>query len=111
MDITFGKVISVLGGIAFLITTSFGVNAYFAKDKDLTSFKQETTKDFALLNKSFQSDQINRDEKDIYRQLYDAQDRLKKTGPNQDLNDRIRDLQNQLLDIKNRRDNLKNEIK
>lgn len=105
------KFVSYIAAILFIISTAFAANSYVAKDKDLTAFKNETKQDFALLNKSFQADQLSRDEKDVYRQLYDAQDRLKKIGPNKDLNDRIRDLLNQLEDIKEKKEKLKTDFK
>ena len=72
MDINFAKTISVLGAIAFIVTTSFGVNAYFAKDKDLTSVKV----DVAMLGKAFQYDQFENQISSKQERLFKINDRL-----------------------------------
>lgn len=107
---TWGSVLGVLGGIVFIISTSFGVNAYFAKDAEVKTMKAEIHENIKLvdykvqaLDKAFQYDQKENQISTKQERIYKINDRLlQRISPQerQQLEQLKRDLQRDIDKLK-----------
>lgn len=70
------KIALVIGSIVFLITTAFGVNAYFAKSDELEALRNKTSAEIAFLGDSFKLDQVQRRVESYQERIWKIEDRL-----------------------------------